>query len=294
MKKNALLFGTLLLTSLTMAIAFGVETNKPSVSMEISSTNIKQGGILTVTIHSVNPLDKQTHLYFGKKTVPLYLQNKTDSQTNYASWLGIGVDDKPGKLILSLKLRNGDNLVEPKSITIAAKDFGKQNIAVSKTAKGLEPIAGEMEAIGNLKSLKTPTRYWAYPFVSPTPDCENSPFGVRRYHNGKYSGNYHKGVDLKSPQSRPIRAIQAGKIMIATTKFRLHGGTVGIDHGEGVASIYIHQSKVAVKPGDVVQAGQIIGYVGSTGFAMGPHLHWGLYVNGVPVDPNIWVPFHRC
>ena len=263
-------------------------------TMSLSAQAIKQGNILCITIQTPKPMSTQTHLYFGKQIIPFYIQSQTQNKTTYQSWIGIGVDDKVGNIPISLKLPTGENLVSTQTITIQSQNFGKQNIQVSKGTKGLEPIPGEMEAIQHLKSLKTVTRYWQFPFISPTPDCENGSFGVRRYHNGIYSGNYHKGVDLKSPQDRPIKAIQDGVIIIATTKFRLHGGTVGIDHGNGVSSIYIHQSKVTVKTGDIVKAGQIIGYVGSTGFAVGPHLHWGLYVNGVPVDPNVWVPYHRC
>jgi murein DD-endopeptidase MepM/ murein hydrolase activator NlpD len=71
--------------------------------------------------------------------------------------------------------------------------------------------------------------------------------------------------------------------------YRLHGGTVGIDHGQGIGSIYIHMSSIKVKPGDIVKKGDTIGTVGSTGFATGPHLHWGMYVNGLPINPNQWI-----
>jgi murein DD-endopeptidase MepM/ murein hydrolase activator NlpD len=116
----------------------------------------------------------------------------------------------------------------------------------------------------------------------------NSPFGVLRYHNGVYSGNFHRGMDLRSPKGRPVRAITAGTVRIAHM-FRLHGGTVGLDHGQGVTSLYLHLSRIAAREGRVVRRGEIIGWVGATGFATGPHLHWGLYVNGVPVNPAQWI-----
>ncbi|HAX44497.1 MAG TPA: peptidase, partial [Solibacterales bacterium] len=72
--------------------------------------------------------------------------------------------------------------------------------------------------------------------------------------------------------------------------YRLHGGSIGLDHGHGVTSIHIHLSKLSVKVGDRVAAGDVIGLAGATGFATGPHLHWGLYVNGVPVNPLGWLP----
>jgi murein DD-endopeptidase MepM/ murein hydrolase activator NlpD len=113
----------------------------------------------------------------------------------------------------------------------------------------------------------------------------NSPFGVKRFYNGVFSGNYHKGLDQKSPAGTPIKAITGGLVKIARP-YQLHGGTVAVDHGQGIGSIYIHMSKILVKPNQRVEAGDTLGLVGSTGFAMGPHLHWGLYVFGIPVNPQ--------
>lgn len=211
----------------------------------------------------------------------------------YEAVLGIPVDTKPGTYRLTVMASSGTALASA-SITVLDAKFPRQNITVSKSTKGLQPLPGELEAIQALKVSMTPIRYWKQPFISPTPDCENSPFGVKRYHNGVYTQDYHKGVDLRSPHGRPIRAIADGVVKIAAPKFRLHGGTVGLDHGQGVSSIYIHMSKVAVKPGDTVKKGDAIGYVGATGFATGPHLHWGLYANGVPVNPDRWIPVPRC
>jgi len=70
--------------------------------------------------------------------------------------------------------------------------------------------------------------------------------------------------------------------------FKIHGNVVGLDHGQGVASILMHLARIDVKEGDVVKAGQVIGTLGSTGASTGPHLHWGLYVHGQSVDPVPW------
>jgi len=70
--------------------------------------------------------------------------------------------------------------------------------------------------------------------------------------------------------------------------FTIHGNVVGIDHGQGLASILMHLSRIDVKEGDFVTAGQVIGTLGSTGASTGPHLHWGLYVHGQAIDPVPW------
>ncbi len=71
--------------------------------------------------------------------------------------------------------------------------------------------------------------------------------------------------------------------------FLVNGNIIGIDHGQGVTTAYLHLSRILVKEGDFVKAGQVIGAVGATGAATGPHLHWGLYVNGLSVDPAPWL-----
>jgi murein DD-endopeptidase MepM/ murein hydrolase activator NlpD len=76
--------------------------------------------------------------------------------------------------------------------------------------------------------------------------------------------------------------------------FTVLGGTVAIDHGEGLETMYLHMSKIAVQPGAHVNKGDTIGYIGATGRATGPHLHWVVYVNGVPVNPRQWVTLAAC
>lgn len=199
----------------------------------------------------------------------------------------IPVDAAPGSHPLTIEDAHGKQ-IQTTSIAITDANFPKQNINVGKGTKALTPLPGEMEAVGALKTTVTDVRLWREPFISPTPDCMNSIFGVARYHNGKPTGTYHKGVDLRSPRRRPIEATTDGVVQIARM-FRLHGGTVGLDHGQGLTSIYLHMSRIAVKEGQKVKKGDVIGYVGATGFATGPHLHWQLFANGLPVNPAQWV-----
>ena len=77
-------------------------------------------------------------------------------------------------------------------------------------------------------------------------------------------------------------------------QFNIHGGTVAIDHGQGVGSLYLHLSRFAAREGARVAQGDVIGYAGSTGRSSAPHLHWSLYVNGVPVNPRQWLALKPC
>jgi murein DD-endopeptidase MepM/ murein hydrolase activator NlpD len=100
-------------------------------------------------------------------------------------------------------------------------------------------------------------------------------------------------VDQRSPADRPIHAIASGTVKVARM-FNIHGGTVGLDHGHGVTSAYLHMKRFAVDEGATVQKGDVIGYVGSTGRSTAPHLHWSLSVNGVQVNPRQWVALKPC
>lgn len=245
--------------------------------------SVKQGEVLVIQIEGpADYFDGATATLAGRKS-PLFEQ----APGHYRSLLATTVFQKPGSYPLVIQTSHGQKVLE-KPITIANAHYRTQNVSVTKQMGGLQPLPGEMEAVQALKVITTPVAYWELPFVTPTVDCQNSGFGNLRYHNGKATGDYHKGVDLHSPAGRNITAINGGKIKIAKM-FRLHGGTVGIDHGQGVSSIYIHMSKILVKEGDTVKKGDVIGKVGSTGFATGPHLHWGLYMNGLPVNPVQWI-----
>ena len=95
----------------------------------------------------------------------------------------------------------------------------------------------------------------------------------------------HNGVDMHAGMGVPIKAAAAGKVILAGVKGG-YGNTVMIDHGGGMVTLYAHQSKLGVKAGQRVRAGEIIGWVGSTGQSTGPHLHFEVRINGVPQDPE--------
>lgn len=121
-------------------------------------------------------------------------------------------------------------------------------------------------------------------FVAPTPFARSSPFGPVREYTGvsKTSGercvseSVHLGLDFAAPPGSPISAPAAGIVTLADTDLYYEGGTIFLDHGHGLLSIFMHLSKVDVTPGQAVMAGDVIGRSGSTGRSSGPHLHWSV------------------
>jgi len=246
--------------------------------------SIPQGGTLRI---SVRDTSRPLTATLGGKTIRLFAQ----TERSFLGLMPILADQTPGPVTLVIYL--GAETLHTATVTVEDAHFPIQDIRTTSRMSALKPLPGEMERIRDFQQTVSETRYWIEPLRAPTPDCRNSPFGVQRYHNGKPTGGYHRGVDLRSPSRRPVKAIAGGVVKISKM-YRLHGGTVGIDHGQGLVSIYIHMSRLSVKEGARVRKGQTIGLVGSTGFATGPHLHWGLYANGLPVNPDQWIPARAC
>ena len=120
-------------------------------------------------------------------------------------------------------------------------------------------------------------------FVRPVPGPITSPFGWR-VHPIYGTRRLHAGVDMTASHGTPIKAAAGGRVILATY-YGGYGNAVVIDHGAGLATLYAHQSSLAVGLGAQVSAGQVIGHVGSTGLSTGAHLHFEVRVNGTPVDP---------
>ncbi|WP_235187263.1 M23 family metallopeptidase [Thermus caliditerrae] len=101
---------------------------------------------------------------------------------------------------------------------------------------------------------------------------------------------YHTGIDLAAPYGTPIVAAKAGQVQVAGWSSYGYGFHVVVDHGGGVETLYAHMSRIAVRSGEWVEAGQVIGYVGSTGWSTGPHLHFEVRVGGVARNPLAYLP----
>lgn len=151
----------------------------------------------------------------------------------------------------------------------------------------------EFDRVDAFKALVTPQKGWSGPFLRPNSGPLTTGYGVRRYYNGVFAQDYyHRGLDYAGGIGSPVFAAAAGRVALVGREsqgFLIHGNVVGLDHGQGVTTIYLHLSRIQVQEGDSVKPGQVIGTVGATGAVTGPHLHWGLYVQGQSVDPRPWL-----
>jgi murein DD-endopeptidase MepM/ murein hydrolase activator NlpD len=199
--------------------------------------------------------------------------------------------EKPGRRNLTV---TGNQQTRNLVLWIGSRQFSTQRIWLPPEPKTtVKDPDYEFRQADQFKALVTPQKYWNGTFIRPNAGRASTGYGVRRYYNGVFAKDYyHRGLDYASGTGSPVKAAAAGQISLIGREadgFKVHGNVVGIDHGQGVATIYLHLSRIDVQKGQKVQPGQVIGAVGSTGAATGPHLHWGLYVNGQAVDPSPWL-----
>ena len=198
----------------------------------------------------------------------------------------------PGKYALDLVASDG-KVLSSETVTVRDAHFRSQNVVLQKATAELKPSPGEMDTVDAFLKAVSETRHWQEPLGLPLPGCMTSPFGVKRLRNGKPTGQIHGGIDQRAAAGSPVLAVADGVVKLVKA-YNIHGGTVGIDHGQGLESMYLHLSRFAVAEGAVVHKGDAIGYSGSTGRSNAPHLHWSLYANGVPVNPGRWVGLKSC
>ena len=149
----------------------------------------------------------------------------------------------------------------------------------------LERRKGEVAMIAGVRNIDTDADWFMEKLDWPASGIVSGLFGSQRILNGKPM-EPHFGVDIAAPTGAPIRAPAPARVALADSDFYLEGGLTILDHGHGVTTCYLHQSRQLVRQGDTVARGQAIGEVGMTGRATGPHLHWGLNWFQMRLDPS--------
>jgi murein DD-endopeptidase MepM/ murein hydrolase activator NlpD len=252
-----------------------------ALKVSITPTNPQLGDTLTAIVQSSG--DAAPTLSMGGKTYQTFAQGD-----RFRALLPTTPLDKPGKLTIAATSA-GESVQA--TVNLRNRSFPTQSIWLPPGKDG-DIDEREFDIVDAFKQRVTPTKLWSGPFKRPNNGPITTGYGVRRYYNGKFAKDYfHRGVDYAGNHGSRVIAAAAGEVALIGREsqgFRVHGNTIGLDHGQGVETIYIHLSRIDVKVGDRVKAGQVIGAVGNTGSSTGPHLHWGLYVNGQSVDPVPW------
>ncbi|MEH2445639.1 MAG: M23 family metallopeptidase [Nostoc sp.] len=257
-----------------------------ALQVKVIPTNPKLGDTLSVEIN-LDHQDNGTNptVASGKNTYPSF----KIAPNQYRAFVPTTPLEKAGNRPLRVA---ADGQVQNLAVNVLNRKFPIQRITLPPGKAGVDATEYELKRVAAFKALQTPQKYWNGVFLKPNAGRMSTNYGVRRYYNGTFAKDYyHRGLDYAGAAGSPVIAPAAGRVALVgrvSQGFRVHGNVVGIDHGQGVTSIFMHLSRINVKEGDFVKAGQLIGAVGSTGAATGPHLHWGLYVNGQSVDPTPW------
>lgn len=194
----------------------------------------------------------------------------------------------------TLVVTSPDGSQDRRTLSISRRDFVVQRVdglpepTVNPPPAILARIKAEIAKVIELRKTSIATTDFAKAWIWPATGPISGVYGSQRILNGQPS-TPHFGVDIAAPAGSPVRAPVGGVVILAEELY-LTGNTVIIDHGLGVNSTYAHLSSIAVKLGQRVEQGQLIGKVGATGRATGPHLHWGLNVGQVRVDAALMVP----
>jgi murein DD-endopeptidase MepM/ murein hydrolase activator NlpD len=187
---------------------------------------------------------------------------------------------------------HGNDRREEIEFDVGDKQYATQSLQVAPaqvnlSRADLERVNREKVIIDHAMSRWSDDQPQTLHLSQPVPGVRSSSFGMRRIFNGE-ARNPHSGMDIAAPAGTPVKVPLAGTV-IDTGRYFFNGNTVFVDHGRGLISMYCHLSAIDVKPGQRVEKGTVLGAVGMTGRATGPHLHWGLSLNRAWVDPELFV-----
>lgn len=197
--------------------------------------------------------------------------------------------DEKNNLKLSANLADGSKQEYSLNIDPAKWDIqrinGVQQQKVTPDSSHDDEILREQKEVRQALQNMKQGDFWRQGFIIPVEGRISGNFGNQRIFNGTPK-NPHTGTDIAAPEGTPVKAAADGTIILNGHNYFYSGNTVIIDHGQGLQTIYAHLKKSNVQQGDIVKQGDVIGFVGKTGRATGPHLHWGASLNNVRFRPH--------
>ena len=240
--------------------------------------HLVQGGM---AIGSVHP---NTTVYFQEKPV------RVSPEGLFV--IGFSRDAKAESVI---ELHQPSGTVEKHPVRIEKRSYKIQRIdglpprKVSPSAEDLERIRQDRALVKAARQTDDPRTDFTQAFIWPVIGRISGVYGSQRILNGKPK-NPHSGVDIAVPTGTPVKAPADGVVSLAHNDMFYSGGTLIVDHGHGLSTVFMHLHKLLVKNGQRVKQGDVIAQVGATGRVTGPHLHWGMNWFDTRLDPSLLVP----
>lgn len=258
-------------------LAFLIGLSASSVLLAATSMPVK-GGLAVIDLGKSATAPQVT---FGNNKV---LVTRANQDSAWEAWLGISLTQELSNGQITFQVND-----EPRNLAVQDFAYPEQRLTVKKNQvwpnedelKRIRQESAQMRKVYNsFSDLPTP-QGMIWPIRGP----QSSAFGLRRFFNGEERAA-HSGIDIAAPTGTPIQAPAAGKVVL-TGDFFFNGKSVFIDHGQGLISMLCHMHDIDAKVGDEVKAGDIIGKVGATGRATGPHLHWTISLNNSRIEPRL-------
>jgi len=248
----------------------------------------KQGQVLVVKVKGEEQATEVKGTFLSR-TIPFFREFRPGEPTGYIGLLGIDMQDDPGTYELAVEVKQGEQAKQLSfNVLVAKEKFAVEHLKLPKEKVDLDEKSvarwkAEQEQVKQALAENSRLKLWHSNFVEPVNGKRTGIFGSVRIMNGQ-PRNPHNGEDIGAPMGADVAASNDGVVRL-TVDHVFSGRGVFIDHGLGFYTMYFHLSEVLVKDGDLVKVGQIIGKVGATGRATGPHLHWGVKLNGARVNP---------
>lgn len=276
-----------------IAILIFCELLFAKTTFSVLPKTIQQGSSFKIKLTSNKKFSKGV-VQFKKRDYPLY---KT-STYNYEVIIGTTYETLPGITTLNISLYKKERKIYEKNPTlnITRGKFRISSIVIppEKEAEGAtdwQVLEKENNILAAAFNRQTPQKYFSGNFNYPAYyKYVSSEYGVQRKYilNNKVISYWgHRGIDFVNIAGTPVRAPNNGVVVISQP-MQIHGQTIAIDHGQGIITVYNHLQSRYVSPGQYVKKGQLIGRIGMSGLSTGAHLHFGLSVNKIRVNPQEW------
>lgn len=273
-----------------LALAAGIsggECRAPRLSATLSAPSVRQGGIAIATLTSDVPLSG-ARLLLGETVIAM--EPAADAR-RFRALVGIDFESATGGRILRFdgEASCGERGSISREVRVRSGRFAIEKLRVAPEyveppESERERIQREREEVARVWKSGDPERRWSGPFLLPVDaPIRRQSFGSRRVLNGE-PRSAHAGLDLAAASGQPVRAPAPARVALAEDLY-FSGGTVILDHGERLFTAYFHLSRIDVRAGETLAAGQAFAAVGATGRATGPHLHWSAKIAGARINP---------
>ena len=295
--------------------SYNYDATPPRIFVESHTNNLNQGGS-GLMVYALSEVAEETGIRVGDRFFPAYLQPSSTNKNLYYCMFAIPWDTPPSKFKPVIIARDSSGNSSKRSFNYHAnpRPFRRDKIGLSDSFMertipefdGLIPTEGSpidqyiyinntlrkenRAQLVELSRLTEPVMLWSGTFMRLPNAANRARFADSRdymYKGKKVDFQTHLGLDLASLKHAPVPAGNDGKIVFADF-LGIYGNVVVIDHGLGLQSLYAHLSSISVNQGDAVTKGDIVGNTGTTGLAGGDHLHYGVTVAGIPVQPIEW------